>query len=145
MLSYWIGRIALNFAQDEKALHGSDIGQVGKFGPVKMLVLVHVVGSDPKKKVEGSGHLKTLHDLGEFNDFALEVGKGSGSVIIDGRTCGSKAINPFGFFGIQNGDDPADIAFLFESPGTLVDGGDGFMELKRDFFMGGGAVCLKQA
>jgi hypothetical protein len=106
-----------------------------------MLVLVHVVGSDPKKEVESSRHLKTLHDFREFDDFALEVGKGSGSVVIEENVAeGDQSF--MDFFGIQNGDNPADIAFLFESPGTFVNGGDGFMEFKRDFFVGGGAVCL---
>lgn len=106
-----------------------------------MLVLVHVVCRDPKQEVKGSRHLEALHDFGEFDDFALEGGKSGGSMVIqEDMAEGDQSFTDL--FGIQDGDDPADEAFLFEPSGTFVDGGNGFMEFERDFFVGGRAVRL---
>jgi hypothetical protein len=139
-----ISRIALDFAEHEKALHSGDIGQICQFGPVKLLVLVHVVRCDPKKKVKGSRHLKALHDFGEFDDFPLEGRKGGGSMIV--KKDMTERDQPFAdLFGIQDGNNPPDIAFLFEPPGTFVDGGDRFMEFICDLFVGRRTICLQQA
>ncbi len=49
------------------------------------------------------------------------------------------------FLRVQDGDNPADIAFLFESPRTFVDGGDGLMKFEGDLFVSAvdPSVCSK--